>query len=70
MSDDKIKMFPGVKQTGAPVVTTETYRVENELVEGLQELLMKFDGRISNVAMVGALTTYATLISIESMSGD
>jgi hypothetical protein len=70
MSDDKIKTFPGTMRTDTPVVTEDTYKAENELVNELQELLMKFDGRVSNVAMVGTLTTYATLISIESMSGD
>ena len=68
MSDDKIVDFPGAPRNGMPVMTADTFKAENAFVAELQELLYKYDGMISNVAMVGTLNTYATLIAIESMS--
>jgi len=69
MSDDKIVTFPGVSDTETPVFTDKHLETEEKLVEDLSKVLDKYNGKVSNLAMIGALNLYASLVSLGSLEG-
>ena len=70
MSDDKVVTMPGVISTDAPIKTIEDLKDESNLLEDLQRVLDKYNGRVTNLSMVGALTIYANQIAIGSILGE
>jgi len=70
MSDDKVVTMPGVISTDAPIKTIEDLRDESNLLDDLQRVLDKYNGKVTNLSMVGALTIYANQIAIGSILGE
>tara|TARA_R110002074_G_scaffold196078_1_gene362770 strand:+ start:10170 stop:10388 length:219 start_codon:yes stop_codon:yes gene_type:complete len=69
MSDDNVVTFPGVSDTETPVFTDKHFESEEKLIEDLSELLEKYNGKVSNLALIGALNLYANLVSLGSLEG-
>ena len=70
MSDDKVVTMPGIGNTDLPVFTGESVEIESKLVDDIGELLAKYNGKVTNVAMIGALQLYSTMVSIGSIGGE
>tara|TARA_R100000365_G_C2746006_1_gene75106 strand:- start:2076 stop:2297 length:222 start_codon:yes stop_codon:yes gene_type:complete len=71
MSDKKkVVQMPGVLSTDEPVLTEEHFKVEEDLVQELDELIQKYNGRLSNLAMVGALGLYMNMVSLGCLEVD
>lgn len=70
MSDNKVVTMPGVINTDAPVKTTEDLKDESNLLRDLQYVLDKYNGKVTNLSMVGALTIYANQIALGSLLGE
>lgn len=70
MSDDKVVTMPGIENTDLPVFTGESVEIESQLVDDIGELLAKYNGKVTNVAMIGALQLYSTMVSIGSIGGE
>ena len=70
MSDDKVIKMPGVTSTETRVKTADDYKVETALLQDLQYVLDKYNGKVTNLSMVGALTIYANNIAIGSLLGE
>lgn len=69
MSDDvpdNIVAMPGV-DTSKSLLEKDDYQYEIMLAADIKGLLNKYDGLVTNVALVGTLTSFATLVSIESI---
>jgi hypothetical protein len=65
MSDKKkVVQMPGVLATDEPVLTEEHFKVEENLIQELDELVHKYNGRMSNLAMIGALGLYMNMVSL------
>ena len=59
--------MPGVVDTGTPVLTEDHFKIEEQLVTDLEEIILKYNGRVSNVAIIGAFQLYANMISLGSL---
>ncbi len=59
--------MPGVYNTEEPLLTQEHFKVEQEMVSDLEGLIHKYNGRVSNVALIGALSLYSNMVSIGSL---
>ena len=70
MTDDKVVTMPGVINTEARVKTVEDLKDEEDLLMDLQSVLDKYNGRVTNLSMVGALNIYANQIAIGSILGE
>ena len=70
MSNDKVVTMPGVINTEARIKTVEDLKDEEGLLMDLQSVLDKYNGRVTNLSMVGALTIYANPIAIASILGE
>lgn len=63
---DNVVVMPGVDPT-KPLMKENDYIHEIELAADIKELLNKYDGVVTNVALVGTLTSFATLVALESI---
>lgn len=59
--------MPGVVDTDTPVLTEDHFKIEEQLVSELEEIILKYNGRVSNVAIIGAFQLYANMISLGSL---
>ncbi len=59
--------MPGVVDTDTPVLTEDHFKIEEALVTDLEEIILKYNGRVSNVAIIGAFQLYANMISLGSL---
>ena len=59
--------MPGVVDTDTPVLTEDHFKIEEQLVTDLEEIILKYNGRVSNVAIIGAFQLYANMISLGSL---
>lgn len=59
--------MPGVVDTDTPVLTEDHFKIEEKLVTDLEEIILKYNGRVSNVAIIGAFQLYANMISLGSL---
>ena len=59
--------MPGVYNTEEPLLTQEHFKVEQEMVSDLEDLIHKYNGRVSNIALIGALSLYSNMVSIGSL---
>ena len=62
--------IPGVTDTSTPLLTEAHFETEEKLIEDLGELLESYNGKVSNLAMVGALTLYANMVSLGSLEAN
>ncbi len=67
MKDKKVVKMPGVSDTEEPILTEGHFKVEQDLVSDLEDLIFKYNGRVSNVALIGALTLYSNMVSVASL---
>ena len=67
MKDKKVVKMPGVYSTEEPLLTQEHFKVEQEMVSDLEDLIHKYNGRVSNIALIGALSLYSNMVSIGSL---
>ena len=67
MKNKKVVTMPGVVDTGTPVLTEDHFKIEEQLVTDLEEIILKYNGRVSNVAIIGAFQLYANMISLGSL---
>jgi len=67
MKKNKVVKMPGVVDTEAPVLTEDHFETEQEMVRDIEELVHKYNGKVSNIAMIGALGLYANMISLGSL---
>jgi|TARA_R110000782_G_scaffold196594_3_gene285917 hypothetical protein len=70
MSNDKVITMPGVLNTSARVITSNELKAESNLLDDLQALLEKYNGKVTNLSMVGALTIYANQVMLGSLLGE
>jgi len=70
MSNDKVVTMPGVVNTSARVITSNELKAESNLLDDLQVLLEKYNGKVTNLSMVGALTIYANQVMLGSLLGE
>jgi hypothetical protein len=70
MSNDKVVTMPGVVNTSARVITSNELKAESNLLDDLQALLEKYNGKVTNLSMVGALTIYANQVMLGSLLGE
>tara|TARA_R110000787_G_scaffold5197_1_gene19109 strand:- start:3843 stop:4067 length:225 start_codon:yes stop_codon:yes gene_type:complete len=70
MSNDKVITMPGVVNTSARVITSNELKAESNLLDDLQALLEKYNGKVTNLSMVGALTIYANQVMLGSLLGE
>ncbi len=70
MSNDKVVTMPGVVNTNARVITSNELKAESNLLDDLQVLLEKYNGKVTNLSMVGALTIYANQVMLGSLLGE
>tara|TARA_R110000822_G_scaffold80320_3_gene191457 strand:+ start:19906 stop:20130 length:225 start_codon:yes stop_codon:yes gene_type:complete len=70
MSNDNVVTMPGVVNTSAQVITSNELKAESNLLDDLQALLEKYNGKITNLSMVGALTIYANQVMLGSLLGE
>tara|TARA_R110000744_G_scaffold6570_3_gene22907 strand:+ start:709 stop:933 length:225 start_codon:yes stop_codon:yes gene_type:complete len=70
MSNDKVVTMPGVLNTSARVITSNELKAESNLLDDLQALLEKYNGKVTNLSMVGALTIYANQVMLGSLLGE
>jgi len=67
MSNDKVVTMPGVVDTDVPVVTSESFIVEESLLADLGDVLESYNGRISNVSMLGCLNLITMTVTLSSL---
>lgn len=67
MKKNKVVKMPGVVDTEAPVLTEDHFETEQEMVRDIEELVHKYNGKVSNISMIGALSLYANMISLGSL---
>lgn len=67
MKKNKVVRMPGVVDTETPVLTEDHFETEQEMVRDIEELVHKYNGKVSNIAMIGALSLYANMISLGSL---
>jgi len=67
MKKNKVVKMPGVVDTETPVLTEDHFETEQEMVRDIEELVHKYNGKVSNIAMIGALSLYANMISLGSL---
>tara|TARA_B110000858_G_scaffold176428_1_gene210631 strand:- start:1914 stop:2132 length:219 start_codon:yes stop_codon:yes gene_type:complete len=67
---DNITALPGVTRVDQPLLHDGYFETEQELLTDLQGILEKYNGKISNVALIGSLTLFANMISLGSLGGD
>jgi uncharacterized protein YejL (UPF0352 family) len=70
MSDNKVITMPGVSDTETPVFSDKHFEAEERLVAELAEILERFNGKVSNLALIGALNLYANLVALGSLEED
>jgi hypothetical protein len=67
MKNKKVLTMPGVVDTDTPVLTEDHFKIEEALVTDLEKIILKYNGRVSNVAIIGAFQLYANMISLGSL---
>lgn len=67
MKKNKVVKMPGVVDTETPVLTEEHFEIEQAMVRDIEEVVHKYNGRVSNIAMIGALSLYSNMISLGSL---
>lgn len=67
MNKDKVVKMPGVIDTDTPVLTEGHFQIEQDMVADIEEVVHRYNGRVSNIAMIGALSLYANMISLGSL---
>lgn len=64
---DNVTSMPGVSPTD-PKIEPNKYDAENALMEDLKNLIEKYNGLISNVAMVGCIQITQDMLTINLMT--